>query len=151
MLIVVETTREINHHIAQQRDKDLRNRYLYQIANFNPYYFVFVDDSGCDGLAGHRRRGWAPKGTSPIIVYQRKERHILSIYTQYGITFNRVYYEKKIRVHLKTSFSSSCTAVADFPNQNLCCGTLLLSGFWPEIHAVQRMRCHKLATSVVSF
>lgn len=48
-------TRKINRRIAKQRDPDLRDWYLYQIADFKSYHFVFVDESGCDGRVGYRR------------------------------------------------------------------------------------------------
>lgn len=68
--------------------------YLYQIAEFKSYHFVFVDESGCDGRVGYRRWGWSPKGKSPEIVtrFTRGKRwHILPAYTQDGILHSRVY------------------------------------------------------------
>jgi transposase len=87
-------TRKINRRIAKQRDPDLRDWYLYQIADFKSYHFVFVDESGCDGRVGYRRWGWSPKGRSPEIVtrFTRGKRwHILPAYTQDGILHSRVY------------------------------------------------------------
>ena len=50
-------TRKTIHRIAQQRDTDLRDYYLYRISKYQSYQLVFVDESGCDGRAGHRRWG----------------------------------------------------------------------------------------------
>ena len=50
-------TRTTIHRIAQQRDADLRDHYLHRISQYKSYQLVFVDESGCDGRAGHRRWG----------------------------------------------------------------------------------------------
>jgi hypothetical protein len=48
-------TRTTIHRIAQQRDADLRDHYLHRISQYKSYQLVFVDESSCDGRAGHRR------------------------------------------------------------------------------------------------
>jgi transposase len=80
--------------IAQQRDADLRDHYLHRISKYKSYQLIFVEESGCDGRARHRRWGWAPKGTSPVHVtkFSRGKRwHILPAYAQDGIMLRRVY------------------------------------------------------------
>ena len=59
-------TRTTIHRIAQQQDADLRDHYLHRISQYKFYQLVFVDESGCDGRAGHRRWGWSPKGSSLV-------------------------------------------------------------------------------------
>ena len=59
-------TRTTIHSIAQQRDADLRDHYLHRISQYKSYQLVFIDESGCDGRAGHSRWGWSPKGSSPV-------------------------------------------------------------------------------------
>jgi hypothetical protein len=89
----IRWTRKTIHHIAQQRDADLRDHYLHRISQYKSYQLVFVDESGCDGRAGHRRWGWSPKGSSPVQVtkFSRGKRwHILPVYAQDGIMLRRV-------------------------------------------------------------
>jgi hypothetical protein len=86
--------RKTIHHIAQQRDADLRDHYLHKIPQHNSYQLVFVDESGCDGRAGYRRWGWPPKGSSPVQVtrFRRGKRwHILPVHAQDGVMLRRVY------------------------------------------------------------
>jgi hypothetical protein len=87
-------TRTTIHRIAQQRNADLRDHYLHRISQYKSYQLVFVDESGCDGRAGHRRWGWSPKGSSPVQVtkFNRGKRwHILPAYAQDGIILRQVY------------------------------------------------------------
>lgn len=79
--------------IAQQRDPELRDLYIYNVSSFDPHDFVFVDESGCDPRHGFRRRGWSPLGVTPVQIarFQRIQRyHILPAYTQDGNLFSRV-------------------------------------------------------------
>jgi len=90
----IRWTRKTIRRIAQQRDTDLRDHYLHRISRYKSNQLVFVDESGCDGRAGHRRWGWSPKGSSPIHVtkFGRGKRwHILPAYAQDGIILRRVY------------------------------------------------------------
>jgi len=64
----ISWTRTTIHRIAQQRNANLRDHYLHRISQYKPYQLVFVDKSGWDGRAGHRRWGWSPKGSSPVQV-----------------------------------------------------------------------------------
>lgn len=87
-------TRKTIRRIARQRDADLRDHYLHRISKYKSNQLVFVDESGCDGRAGHRRWGWSPKGSSPIHItkFGRGKRwHILPAYAQDGIMLRRVY------------------------------------------------------------
>jgi len=59
-------TRTTIRRIAQQRNADLRDHYLHRISRYKSDQLLFVDESGCDGRAGHRRWGWSPKGSSPV-------------------------------------------------------------------------------------
>ena len=63
-LLSMGWTRTTVHRIAQQWDANLRDHYLHRISQYKSYQLVFVDESGCDGRAGHRRWGWSPKGSS---------------------------------------------------------------------------------------
>ena len=87
-------TRKTIHPIAQQRDADLRDFYLHRISKHKSYQLIFVDESGCDGRAGHRRWGWSLKGSSPehVTKFSRGKRwHVLPAYAQDGIVLRRVY------------------------------------------------------------
>ena len=93
-LLSIDWTRTTIYHITQQRDADLRDHYLYRISQYKSYELVFVDESGCDRRARHRRWGWSLKGSSLVQVtkFSRGKRwHILLVYTQDGIMLRRVY------------------------------------------------------------
>lgn len=47
--------------VACERDPDLRDACLRELSEYKSYQLVFVDESGCDTLAGVRRTGWAPR------------------------------------------------------------------------------------------
>lgn len=81
-------TKKVARWIAQERNADLRDYYLYQLSDFRSYHLVYIDESGCDKRAGFRRTGWSPRGVAPIQVsrFQRGQRYqILPVYCQNGI------------------------------------------------------------------
>jgi transposase len=48
-------TKKVAQRVAQERNADLRDQYLYQLSDFRSYHLVYVDESGCDKQAGFRR------------------------------------------------------------------------------------------------
>jgi transposase len=88
-------TKKTIRRVAQQRNADLRDLYLYNLSNsFRSYHLVYVDKSGCDKRVGFRRTGWSPVGVTPIQIaqFQREKRYqILPAYTQDGILFARIF------------------------------------------------------------
>jgi len=51
-------TKKTIRRVAQQRNADLRDLYLYNLSNsFCSYHLVYVDESGCDKRVGFRRTG----------------------------------------------------------------------------------------------
>jgi transposase len=90
----ISWTRTTIHRITQQRDAHLRDYYLHRILKYESYQLVFVDESGCDGRAGHRHRGWSLKGSSLVQVTKfshGKRWHILPVYAPDGIMLRLVY------------------------------------------------------------
>ena len=80
--------------VALERNPDLRDFYLYNLSAFRSYHLVYIDESGCDRLAGFRRTGWSPSGVTPVQVarFHRDQRHqILSAYAQDGVVLARVF------------------------------------------------------------
>ena len=87
-------TKKQIRRIANGRNANLRDNYLYQISSLSPEQFVFVDESGCDKRIGFRRTGWSPIGTTPVQIarFQREQRYqILPAYTVYGVIFSRIF------------------------------------------------------------
>lgn len=87
-------TRKGTHRVARQRNTELRNLYLYKISKHKSYQMIFIDESGADRRTGHRDKGWAPSGVTPIQVgrFNREQRYqILAAYTQDGTEPARVY------------------------------------------------------------
>ncbi|RKL06525.1 hypothetical protein BFJ70_g16992 [Fusarium oxysporum] len=86
-------TRKGCHRVAQQRNPQLRNLYLYKLSKYKSYQMIFIDESGADRRVGYRK-GWAPSGVTPVQVgkFNREQRYqILAAYTQEGIELARVY------------------------------------------------------------
>lgn len=80
--------------VARERDADLRDACLKELSEYKSYQLVFVDESGCDTLAGVRRTGWAPRGLPAIQTarFHREQRHqILPAYTQNGVMHSRIF------------------------------------------------------------
>jgi hypothetical protein len=50
-------TKKQIRRITNRRNADLRNYYLYQISDFCPEHFIFVDESGYDKRISFRRTG----------------------------------------------------------------------------------------------
>ncbi|CAG1987526.1 unnamed protein product [Fusarium graminearum] len=81
-------TRKNCHPVAQQRNPELRDLYLYKLSKYKSYQMIFIDESGADRRIGYRKKGWAPSGVTPIQVgrFNREQRYqILAAYTQDGI------------------------------------------------------------------
>ncbi|KAL0929595.1 uncharacterized protein CTRU02_215494 [Colletotrichum truncatum] len=116
-------SRKVNGRVAQQRDLDLRDFYMYRVSEYKSYQLVFIDESGCDKRTGHRRYGWAPVGVTPVQVarFSREQRfQVLAAYTQNGVKLARVY-----------SGSTDASTYENFIEQLLChCGR------WPEPNSV---------------
>lgn len=116
-------SRKTNGRVAKQRNPDLRELYLYKLSDCVSYQLVFIDESGCDKRSGHRRRGWAPSGATPVQVdeFNREQRfQILAAYTQKGVDLARVY-----------PGSTDAAIFEDFIEQ-----LLLHCGKWPEPNSV---------------
>jgi transposase len=87
-------TKKQIRRIANGRNADLRDHYLYQISSLSPEQFVFVDESGCDKRIGFRRTGWSPIGATPVQIarFQREQRYqILPAYIVDGVIFSRIF------------------------------------------------------------
>ncbi|CAF3619997.1 unnamed protein product [Fusarium graminearum] len=81
-------TRKNCHPVAQQRNPEPRDLYLYKLSKYKSYQMIFIDESGADRRVGYRKKGWAPSGVTPIQVgrFNREQRYqILAAYTQDGI------------------------------------------------------------------
>ena len=80
--------------VAQERNPDLRDLYVYNLSAFHSYHLVYVDESGCDKLIGFRQTGWSPLGVAPVQIakFHRDRRYqILPAYSQDGILLARVF------------------------------------------------------------
>lgn len=51
-LATADWTKKVIRQVAQQRNKDLRDFYIYNLTAFQSYHLVFVDESGCDKRIG---------------------------------------------------------------------------------------------------
>ncbi len=87
-------SKKLNRRRAKEQRADLRDFYMYKIANYSSWQLIFIDESGCDMLTGLRRKGWSPRGVAPVQVtkfHRGKRYQILPAYTQDGVLVARVF------------------------------------------------------------
>ena len=90
----VSWSKKATQNIAQERNQDLRDEYMYEVSSFRPCQLVFLDETGVDRSIGIHSKGWAPRGKRPCQVkrFHRGQRfQILPAYTQDGVIHFRVY------------------------------------------------------------
>jgi hypothetical protein len=122
-LTACKWTKKKNWRVACERDPALRDACMYELSEYRIFQLVFVDESGCDTLAGIWRTGWAPQGTPAVQVagFHREKRHqILPAYTQNGVIHTRIF-----------QGSTDAEVSEDFVKE-----LLLLCGLWPEPNSV---------------
>ena len=54
--------------IVRDRNDDLRDYYMHKLLEYRSFQLVYVDKSGYDKRIGFRRRGWSPRGVTPVMV-----------------------------------------------------------------------------------
>lgn len=119
-------TRKNCHPVAQQRNPELRDLYLYKLSKYKSYQMIFIDESGADRRIGYRKKGWAPSGVTPIQVgrFNREQRYqILATYTQDGIELARAYPGSTDATLFKGTLSSSCYMAADDGRSRSLCSS----------------------------
>jgi hypothetical protein len=87
-------SKKATQNIAQERNLDLRDEYMYDVSSFRPNQLVFLDETRVDRSIGIHGKGWAPRGKRPCQVkrFHRGQRfQILPAYTQDGVIHFRVY------------------------------------------------------------
>ena len=100
-------TNKITRRVARERNQDLRDFYMYRVSQFRSWQLVFIDESSCDKLAGVRKRGWAPRGVTPVQVanfHRGKRYQILPAYTQNGVIFSKIYSRYQVEVDKQTLY-----------------------------------------------
>lgn len=93
-LVSMGWSRKITRRVAAERNADLRDFYLHKISAFRSSQLIFVDESACDRRCAFRKRGWSPRGVTPVQTarFHRGPRYqILPAYCQDGILLSRVY------------------------------------------------------------
>jgi transposase len=125
-LKVCNWSKKKTQRVACERDPDLRDACLRELSEYQSYQLAFVDESGCDTLAGVRRTGWAPRGMHAVQTarFHREERHqILPACTQNGVIHTRIF----------QGFTDGEFFV------DLIRELLLMCGRWPEPNSVLRL------------
>lgn len=112
-----------NRRVARERDPELRDACLFELSEHRSFQLVFVDESGCDTLAGIRRTGWSPRGMPAVQIagfHREQRRQILPAYTQDGVIHTRIF-----------QGSTNGEVFEDFIKE-----LLPLCGRWPEPNSV---------------
>jgi hypothetical protein len=63
-----KTTLKVMRRVAQQQVLDLQHFYYYRLKMMGSrsYRYIFIDESGFDRPGMLRKKGWAPKGVTPV-------------------------------------------------------------------------------------
>lgn len=115
------TTLKVMRRVAQQQVPDLQHFYYHRLKMMGSrsYHYIFIDESGFDRSGMFRKKGWAPKGITPVqkARFERGPRvQLIAAYTQRGVKLSRFF-----------SGSMDRPLFEDFIEQLLChCGR------WPE-------------------
>ncbi|PKS08455.1 hypothetical protein jhhlp_004838 [Lomentospora prolificans] len=93
----VDVPLKVMRRVAEQQRPELRHFYQYRLKSLGckSYHLVFIDESGIDKPGVFRRKGWAPKGITPVhkARFQREGRlQILAAYTQKGVKLSRLFF-----------------------------------------------------------
>jgi transposase len=56
-LVAIGWSKKVARQRAKEQNADLRDYYLHNLSDFQSYYLVYVDESGCDKRIGFRRTG----------------------------------------------------------------------------------------------
>lgn len=91
------TTLKVMRCVAEQQKPELRHFYQYRLKKLGcrSYHLVFIDESGIDKPCLFRRKGWSPKGVTPMqkARFQREDRvQIQAAYTQKGVKLSRCFF-----------------------------------------------------------
>ena len=116
-------SRKVACHAAKERDPDLRDMYIDDLAAYQPDHLIFIDESGANRQDGFRRFGRSPQGTAAkqITRHQRGPRYqILCAYAKDGVLLSRVF-----------RGTTDSAIFEDFISQ-----LLTLCGRWPESKSV---------------
>jgi hypothetical protein len=86
-------SKKATQNIAQERNQDLRDDYIYEVSFLRSDQLVFLDETGVDRSIGIHSKGWARRGKRPRQVKRFHRGHrfqILPAYTQDGVIHFRV-------------------------------------------------------------
>ncbi|KAK4206290.1 hypothetical protein QBC37DRAFT_270499, partial [Rhypophila decipiens] len=63
-----KTTFKLMRRVAQQQVPDLQHYfyYLLRMMGCRSYHYIFIHESGFDRPGACRKKGWAPKGITPV-------------------------------------------------------------------------------------
>lgn len=53
-------SKKSTQNVARERNPDLRDEYVHEIAFLRSDQLVFIDEAGVDRSIGTKRKGWAP-------------------------------------------------------------------------------------------
>ena len=87
-------SKKVMRRRAKQQDPELRHYYMHKLSALHSYQLIYLDESGCDFLVGRRKKGWAPRGVTPVLVepFGRGKRwQILPAYTQDGVLVAHIF------------------------------------------------------------
>lgn len=111
--------KEVMITIAKERNRDLRDDYIHRRSFFKPSQMVFVDEAGDDRELAIPKKGYAPKGVTPVQVkpfHRGKRVSFFPAYTIDGVIYSQVY-EGNTDLEVFESFLViSCHIVAGIQN-----------------------------------
>ena len=90
----VKWTKKVMMTIAKEQNRELRDDWIYRRSKFRPEQTIYIDESGDDRELGIPKKGYAPKGETPVQIkpFHRGDRvSFLPAYGIEGIIYSEVY------------------------------------------------------------
>ena len=119
----MQWSKKLNRRRAKEQNPDLRDFYMYTLSQLRSWQLVFLDETGCDRLVGFRKKGWAPRGVTPVQIarfHPGKGTRSCPRTAKMASYWPRCSKETRTVLCLRSSLSSFCHYVGDGPSHDQC-------------------------------
>ena len=62
----MDCSRQVIRHVATQQSDELRAKFMAEVSMYDPYMFLWIDESGCDRRNYMRKYGYSIRGIPPV-------------------------------------------------------------------------------------
>jgi hypothetical protein len=128
-LASVGWSKKTTHHVAKERNADLRDFYLYNLSEFRSYHLVYLDESGCDKRIGFRHTGWPHSVQHLCRLLNSTEIVGIGFYRRIrkiAFSYLGVFKELLTLHYMRSSLNSFLTIAGDGQSPILCLSWIML-------------------------